>query len=119
MSAYLTYYCDCVGSGGSSIRKLPSYFAVPLSRIASERTSVSFQHALHCNINRIISKLEIIFKDEAAKMTDKNDAYNSVLEGHADERPFEASCFWCGGKYQKVNWHTPSGCPHCNRSFVE
>lgn len=25
----------------------------------------------------------------------------------------------CGKGYRTINWHTPSGCPHCSASFVD
>lgn len=25
----------------------------------------------------------------------------------------------CGKKYRTLNWFTPSGCPHCNATFVD
>lgn len=25
----------------------------------------------------------------------------------------------CGKSYKALNWHTPSGCPHCHASFVD
>lgn len=25
----------------------------------------------------------------------------------------------CHGKFKRLNWHTPSGCPHCNATFVD
>ena len=25
----------------------------------------------------------------------------------------------CGKSFKKLNWHTPTGCPHCNATFVD
>lgn len=25
----------------------------------------------------------------------------------------------CGKAYRCLNWHTPSGCPHCHATFVD
>ncbi len=28
-------------------------------------------------------------------------------------------CYGCGCYFRAKNWHTPSDCPHCNRSRVD
>lgn len=33
--------------------------------------------------------------------------------------PRVSVCFRCGKRYKKYTWYIPSGCPHCNISFVD
>lgn len=43
-----------------------------------------------------------------------NNCGNSIV---VDMQP--SVCFRCRGRYYPLDWHTPSGCPHCCASFVE
>lgn len=33
-------------------------------------------------------------------------------------KPVKRRCF-CGHEYTEITWFIPSGCPKCNRSFVD
>lgn len=35
------------------------------------------------------------------------------------QEPHKDTCYRCRREYKKYAWWVPSGCPHCNRSFVD